>query len=162
MRKRGQLQISFGMIFSIIIIIATLAVAGFILSRFMNLSTDVSCKLFYRDLQNDITKAWQEDTISKTFTYTVPSSVEEVCFGNATESVLQVKDKERFDEFSFYARPRSNLYFYPRLDGCKDGEFTYILEHMRPEGFFCTPVKNGKISVKLMKTLSDKLVRLST
>ena len=44
---RGQIQLSFGMIFSIIIIIATIAVAFYVISTFMDTSRCIDVENFY-------------------------------------------------------------------------------------------------------------------
>ena len=51
MEKRGQIQLSFSVIFSIIIIIATLAVAGYVIVKVLNVGNNVECKILYQDLQ---------------------------------------------------------------------------------------------------------------
>ena len=94
MDKKGQVQLSFGMIFSIIIIVATLAVAGYITVKFLNTGTSVSCKLFYSDLQKKIDKAWYEDFTHDVFSANAPRGVKEVCFGNSTQVLLKSEDEE--------------------------------------------------------------------
>lgn len=162
MKKRGQLQLSFGMIFSIILIVVTLAVAGYFITQALGIFTKVNCKLFYEDLQRDIDKAWYADgSTSKLFIGQIPSSANGVCFGNSSSSILESKDREKFDEFSFLVAKGGNMFFYPKKDSCKEGEVSYKLKHARFSGFFCVPVNNGKVSIKLAKKVEDALVQIS-
>lgn len=159
-RRKGQVQLSFGMIFSIMIIIATLAIAGYVIVKFLNLQSNVSCKLFYSDLQKKVDKAWYEDFSSSTFNKEAPRGIDKVCFGNSTQKVFDLDEQKIFDEIEFYAEKDSNLFFYP-LNGCKQDEFTFQIKHVNIDGFFCSVAKDGKISVKLNKGINDALVRLS-
>ncbi len=157
--NKGQMQLSFGMIFSIIIIVATLAIAGYVIIKFLNLQSNISCKLFYSDLQNKVNKAWYEDFTSSTYTKEVPRGISNVCFGNFTQKISE-KDREIIEEIEFYAERESNLFFYP-LSVCKQNEFAFQIVHSYTNSFFCIPVKEGKVSFKLNKSISDPLVRLS-
>ena len=59
MEKRGQIQISFGMIFSIIIIIAIVAVSIYVITIFLDFNKCGKVVLFYEDLEEEIQKAWE-------------------------------------------------------------------------------------------------------
>ena len=54
MKKRGQLQISFGMIFSIILIIAFVALAVYVIMIFLDTGKCANTGLFKNDLQQEI------------------------------------------------------------------------------------------------------------
>ncbi|MBI2631530.1 hypothetical protein HYW75_00825 [Candidatus Pacearchaeota archaeon] len=164
MKKRsditGQFQLSFGMIFSIMIIIATLAIAGYVTIKFLNLENNISCKLFFDDLQKKIDKAWYEDFSSSTYSNKVPRGIDKICFGNSTQKAQNEGDQKILDEIEFYAKKDSNLLFYP-LNGCKQDEFTFQIKHVKIDGFFCSESKSGNINIKLNKGISDALVKLS-
>ena len=59
--KRGQIQLSFGMIFSIIIIIATLAVGSYVIYYFWQLNNKLECQLYKNEIQKQIDKIWAAD-----------------------------------------------------------------------------------------------------
>ena len=59
MNKRGQIDISFGMIFSIILIIAVVGVAFYVINNFIELKKCTEIGLFYDDLKKYIDEAWQ-------------------------------------------------------------------------------------------------------
>ncbi len=161
MRKRGQIQLSFGMIFSIIIIVASIAVAGYIIVKFLDIGANVSCKLFYSDLQKKIDKAWNEDLSSSIYDGKVPAGISKVCFGNYTQKTLEQKDQEIRDEIEFFAKKGNNLFFYPIKNNCKESEFEYQLKHIDTNGFFCVNVIEGKASLKINKEINDALVEIS-
>jgi len=162
MNKGGQIQISFGMIFSIIIIIVTIAIAGYVISQFIIQKDNISCKLFQRDLQNAIDKAWAEDLTSRDFKADgLPEDLEKICFGNSSLQISSKEDKEAFDEFKLYSGPKSNMLFYPADGGCKDSASANTLEHVETDSFFCVESKGGEAKIKLTKGRFDKFVKLS-
>ncbi|MBX4212317.1 hypothetical protein KW787_02575 [Candidatus Pacearchaeota archaeon] len=159
--KRGQLQISFGMIFSIIIIIATVAIAFYVINYFIKTSNNLSCKMFHKDLQDRITSAWNGEISQDTYISSVPMGVKEVCIGDLTNPPANVNDKEEYDSFKQYSVPKSNFFFYPRESACNEGGFSYRLDHIKSDRFFCITSQQGKASIKISKGISDSLVTLS-
>lgn len=163
MIKKGQLQISFGVMFSIIIIIATLAIAGYVIVKFLSTSEDVECKIFYDDLQKKIDEAWGSDgSVAYQFSKKAPMKTEKVCFGFINQSLLDSKDKAAFDTLNEYSNPNSknNLFFYP-INSCGESAFAFSLKHVKSDGFFCAFFSDGKANVKITKGAFDALVKLS-
>ncbi len=159
MQKRAQLQLSFGVIFSIIIIVATLAVAGYIIVKFLNTDSNVQCKLFVQDLQTKINSAWASDGASSyVFTEDVPSGVQQVCLGYLNASASSQADQSVQTGLHNYAPLRNNFFFYPR-SSC-GGSFYNVLQHTDINGFFCFPTQNGKASITVSKGSFDALVKL--
>ena len=157
MAKRGQLQISFGVIFSIIVIIFTLAVAGYIIIKFYDLGVSVSCKTYYQDLQEKIDKAWaSQGEVRDVFSKGEPSGVKSICFGNMSQ-LSNAEDSDEFEDFKFYAKVDSDMFFSPR-SVCDSGTFTYDLKHAKTDSFFCVNAGEG---VKLTKGEFDSVVKLS-
>ncbi|MEK6928854.1 MAG: hypothetical protein AABW65_02785 [Nanoarchaeota archaeon] len=161
MRKKGQIQLSFGVIFSIIIVIATLAVAGYVLIKFVSIGKDATCKIFYSNLQSKIDNAWNEDVSSDVYTYELPKEIEKVCFGNHTAVITDNKDRDAYNKIKEKARAESNMAFYPLDKVCKDSTFTYQLKHVKINEFFCVPVLNGEASVKIIKESREALVKIA-
>jgi len=161
--KKAQLQISFGVMFSIIIIIATLAIAGYVIVKFLSTSEDVECKIFYSDLQKKIDEAWGSDgSAAYPFSKKTPGKTEKICFGFINQSLLDSKDKAVFDALNEYSNPNSknNLFFYP-INSCGESAFAFSLKHIKSDGFFCVPVSGGEANVKIAKGTFDALVKLS-
>ncbi|GAH39661.1 unnamed protein product, partial [marine sediment metagenome] len=82
MKKRGQLKLSFGMIFSIILIIIFIAFAFFAVKKFLNIGTSAQIGKFKNDLQSDIDRIWRGSQGSEEQEYFLPSKVKYVCFVN--------------------------------------------------------------------------------
>ena len=158
MNEKGQIQISFGMIFSIIIIIATVAVGFYVITYFLNLSSCTKVGLFWNSLNEEVDKAWNSDISQKVFSREIPSGITHVCFGNFSQMVFEV-DKKIFSELKDYGGTERNAYLYPPGKAC-DIAF-YNLRHAKTDNFFCIPAMSGKIDVKIVKTNFDALVKLS-
>ena len=78
--KRGQFQISFGMLFSIILIIAFVAVAIYVIMFFLKMKKCSEISLFVKDLQEKIDRAWSSEESDFLFTRSLPSGIKKVCF----------------------------------------------------------------------------------
>ena len=80
MNKRGQMHLSFGMIFSIILIIAFVAFATYGILKLLAFQQDAKYHQFIDDLSSDIDKVWKSSQGSQEFTYSIPSSISGICF----------------------------------------------------------------------------------
>ena len=160
MRKEGQFNISFGMIFSIIVIIAILGVAFYVITNFISLSECTNIGLFYNDLKNHIDKAWRATIHEEVFVGKLPSDIELVCFGNSTTSPDR-KYRDEYNKLVGESRGReSNLFLYPPQNACDSNLYSLKLEHITVDSFFCISVKNGKVEIKTKKDRFDALVKI--
>jgi len=75
MDKKGQLKLSFGMMFSILLIIIFIAFAIFGIGKF-----ELQYSSFTQDLQHDIIQMARSSQGSNVVSYTLPSKVESICF----------------------------------------------------------------------------------
>lgn len=161
MEKRAQIQLSFGVIFSIIIIVVTLAVAGYIIAQFVGLSASVSCKLYHADLQERIDKAWNaQGNTRDVFEDSTPAKTEIVCFGSVNQTLTESKYIEEQADIADRARSGSNMFFYP-TSACESDGFSFKLNHIKTDGFFCIDVVKGKSIVKIDKGSFETLVKIS-
>lgn len=88
------MQISFGMIFSIILIIVFLAFAFFGIMKFGEIQNNVLINKFVDNLNNDIDKMWKSSRGAQEVTYDLPKKIKEVCFKDyEKENVYFVSDK---------------------------------------------------------------------
>lgn len=78
--KKAQMKISFGMIFSIMLIVSFLAFGFFAIQKFLGMQENIIMKKFVDDFQNDIDKMWKSTQGSKEIKYTVPKDITLVCF----------------------------------------------------------------------------------
>lgn len=139
MRKRGQIDLSFGMIFSIILIIVFIAFAFYAIMKVIEMQKNVQVKNFVNDFQDDINKVWQSAQASEKKTYSVPKEIEQVCI----------------DEFAM-------LYFEPLGSGQgTTKELNHLdIAQITSEGIFCVDVVDGKFEIYMKKDFGDKLVKL--
>jgi hypothetical protein len=141
-RKRGQIKMSFGMIFSIILIIFFVAFAFIVIKNFIGLQSSVTTKQFSDNLQKDVNVVWNSAQATQQKSYNMPSSVKEVCFTNdPTGDVVIYDDKG-------YANPGGNI---ENLN----------LTAMTPRGDLCFNVVDGKINLVLKKDFGENLVTIS-
>jgi len=133
MNKEGQLKLSFGMIFSIFLIIVFIFFAIYAIQNFLGFQEDVKVKQFYDNLQNDVDKAWKSTKASKIVEYNLPEDVERVCFSN--------------DEFQ-------NVLLYGDLTSAEK------IEHLSVESNFCVDNLVGKTSFTLEKEYGESLVKV--
>lgn len=91
MEKKGQLNISFGMIFSIILVIAFLAFGFYAISNFISFQDQLVMKRFQENFQADLTKSWKDEVSTREVTYPVLSSVDSVCIVDSRRQTHNVE-----------------------------------------------------------------------
>ena len=132
------MEISFGMIFSVILIIFFLAFAFYAIRKFIELQQSVQIETFLSDFQEDINKMWKSPQGSQTSIYTLPKKIIAVCFTD--------------DEFI-------NLEFTSETiipgDYIENLNIKAITENENP---FCVENLNGKISFIISKEYGETLV----
>lgn len=77
--KKAQIKLSFGMIFSIIIIIFILTFAFWGIKKVMGIQQSALISKFESDFQDDITTMWSGPQGQQTVSYTLPNKIEGVC-----------------------------------------------------------------------------------
>jgi hypothetical protein len=144
MNQRGAMELSFGMIFAIILIAAFIAFAFFGIKSFMAVQEQVKYRQFTEDLQSDVDKIWKSAQASKQVSYLVPSKVKEVCFEN---------------------KETKNLIFNPRNPDFANQTIKNLdVELMFPEEFstpVCIKTKEGSVSLRLSKDYNRNFVNIS-
>ena len=170
MNKRGQqvFGMSFGVIFSIILIVFILVVAGIAINHFLNLKKCTQLGLFIEDFSNeggDIYTAWNSQKFTDEFDYALPSSLDYVCFANLSNTVKggSVENKV-YSDISIYKLSSGNMFFYPKEKACnmpyvnvKHIDINKITESKNP---YCIPIKNSKITIQIEKGFNEGLVTL--
>lgn len=159
MGNKGQLQISFGMIFSIIIIIATLAVSGYVIYYFVNLSNCTNVGLFYKSIEERVNEAWNSPITRSNFEANIPGGVKYVCFGNLSLTP-RADSREQFENLVKYRSSGANMFLYPVVNPCGNYLPNYKLDNAQAKEFFCLPVKSGKINIVIQKDSMDSKVWL--
>jgi len=130
------MKLSFGMIFSIILIIFFLAFAFYGIRSLLKTQKEAEIQKFMNDFQNDVTQLWKETQGSKEVEYSLPGSIEAVCFTD--------------NEYE-------NLFFEPDEHAGKKIEYIDIGE----EDPYCVENENGKVNMILKKAYGTYLVEIS-
>ncbi len=140
---RGQMKISFGMIFSIILIVIFLAFAFYAIRKFLEFQDDLKIEKFFDDLQSDVDKTWAGALSSDSREYSLPNKIKSVCFTD--------------DEYE-------NLFFQSEniIKGTN-------IEHIDIEAItnngkndpFCILNENGKTQMTIKKDFGEILVNIT-
>ncbi len=73
--KKGQIKLSFGMMFSIILIIFFIAFAFFAIQKFLGLGNTISIGKFVEDFQLNVDKLWEGVKGSQESEYFLPKKL---------------------------------------------------------------------------------------
>jgi len=160
-QTRAQVKLSFGMIFSIILIIVFIALVFFVIMKFLDLGETINVGKFADDFQSDVDKLWKGDQGSQENEYSLPKKIGQICFVDLLESEKGAyKNEDFYEAFERYSSDK-NLFFYPigstELNGLK-------IEHIdfgenNPN---CFEVKNGKVKIGIEKDFDDELVSVDS
>lgn len=134
------MQISFGMVFTIILVAIFIAFAFYAIRAFLNFQKDVQTKQFFENVQSEADKMFQSSYGSKQVSFNLPSNVEKVCFQNT---------------------PEDNVF----LD-LKNGYEEKTIEHLNMEAILngkeetCATVVENKLSLTFSKEYGENLVTI--
>ncbi len=164
MVKKAQMQISFGMIFSIILIIVFLGFAFYAIKTFLGFQDESKAGKFIDDLRSDIDRIWNSAVSSERGEYFVPSGADFVCFidfssdAGGENSFLYSEIKNGVDYVN------SNFAFYPvEFTGFESAEIEHldIEKTTVDENPLCIKTSNGKVSFILKKDYGENLVTIA-
>tara|TARA_Y100000310_G_scaffold344558_1_gene457965 strand:+ start:3158 stop:3667 length:510 start_codon:yes stop_codon:yes gene_type:complete len=166
MQKRGSIQISFGMIFSIIIIIAIVGTAIYAITSFVGIGKATEMALFHQEFQESVNDVWATSITNKIVKFGLPTGIELVCFGSLESNNINQDYSGEFDELRRYSnnldKQNANRFIYP-IDKAGDFTFSKVEKIDLSEldtGFECFEVRNGELKVRLVKGQNDALVKL--
>jgi len=138
--KRGQMKMSFGMIFSIILIVIFIVIAFYAIQKFMSLQKNIQINQFADSLKSDVDKMWRGSQGSQEFKYSLPSKTKSVCFVKDEFENLVIKDNEGASLL------RTTI------------EHIDIEKMLGSSNLFCLEIENNKISLILKKEYGQTLV----
>ena len=139
--KRGQMKLSFGMIFSIFLIIIFIAFAVYAITKFINLQKKIQIESFAKNLQTDVDRAWgPAGRTSSNETYSLPNKVEAVCFTNNEFNNLMFRSSKLID--------RKNII---HID---------VLKITGSENPYCISNTDGKVKLIISKDFGEDLVTI--
>ena len=166
MNKRGAIELSFGMIFSVILIIAIVGVAVYAITAFLDIGKTSQLGLFHQRFQETVDDVWASSITNRIVSFALPSSIKLVCFGNLAGSSYNPQYEEEFQELKRYSsnfeQQNTNRFLYPSDKG---GEFAYKkVEKVDlsglTNGFDCFNVNSGAVKIRLVKDEFDQLVKI--
>lgn len=162
--KRSQeiFGMSFGMIFSIILIVFFIVIAFIAIRHFLSIQDCAKVGIFLSELQDNVDKAWlAPDVKSSEFNVVLPSGIKKVCFSNVSNRFRGI-DSELGIEIDIY--PEYNMFLFPLNKACdmsensiKHLDINYITRQNNP---YCIPVNNGKAVIIIEKESNEPLVKI--
>lgn len=154
LEKRGQevFGMSFGMIFTIILIIAVVSVGIYAIVSFIGWSNCQKIANFYDKLQSEVTIAWSSRNYDQVpNNLFVPSGITKVCFGTLDQTAVGDDETIKRSYTYIYRSKPPNVFLYPSKKAC-DGVLDRVtINNLNTSSFFCVPVNkpNGKVEVKI-------------
>jgi len=163
-KAQGQIMgLSFGMIFSLLLIVFFIVVAFFVIKEFLVVEDCAKVGIFIDKLESDVKKAWNSQYVSHDFQGVLTSKIKAVCFADLS-SGLKGPVVEIGEEIKIYKSKEANMFFYPIKKSC-DMPY-HLIEHLdideitSNENPYCIPVVKGGTRFKIIKDLGEGLVRV--
>lgn len=141
-RKHGSIELSFGTIFSIILIIAFISVAFYAIIKFLDFQNAIKIAKFGDDLQKYIDDLRKSDHGSYNKEYSLPLKIQSVCF---------INDEEGFENMIFVSKEIIEGKFINYID---------IQATVGSSDRACFENKNGKVNMTLKKDLGENFVTI--
>jgi uncharacterized protein (UPF0333 family) len=161
--KRSQMEMSFGFIFSMILIVVFIVVAFIAIKAFLGVQCNVGTSNFLYNLQQEVDRIYAGAGEDTTFKGTVSGNckIDYICFFNP-EIGQSGKFTQIYDDLNGNVIGGHNLYFYP----IKQADIPSIkLNHINMTSFdsnpHCVNIENGVINLNLQKNSDEVLVRVS-
>lgn len=168
MRKigdRGQINMSFGMIFSIILIILFLAFAFYAIKKLLDIQEKMTIANFIDDLSTDVDEMWKGSQGSQPKTYNLPKKIEYVCFIDFATEEGSGEYIDFYEEINKYFKHEENMVFYPlgSSKGLKSEKIEHIdLEKITQENNpYCIKNNKRKVKITIKKDFEEDLVIIS-
>jgi hypothetical protein len=163
MKQRGQMELSFGVIFSIFLIIVFVFVAGYVILNFIYpIQSQVGTSLFLNDLSSEIRKYYQspgggEKTISLKLG---GDKVTHICFYN-----FELSQKgpylDQYENIRENFGAEENFYFYPRkFAQPSSAQINYVDMNLsnNPE---CFEKSENGFDIRIKKSENEVFVKVS-
>ena len=171
--KRGQqvMGLSFSVIFSIILIIFFIVIAGIVIKAFWDSQNCAKIGIFVNDFDKKIEDVWQSKKIETKFVGMLPGSIEYVCFVNLsetlnTENIEIYEDLQTYTELNYGQTDSSdNMFLYPTKKACDIP--AHLIDHLdmeyitRQKNPYCILVDNGEIVIDIEKQYNERFVKIS-
>ncbi len=140
MKKGAQMKLSFGMIFSIFLIIVFLSFSVYAIIKFINMQQSIQIGTFKNNLQADINTMWQSQQGSREVEYRLPKKIDAVCFIDDDYQNLMLVSENPID-----GKNIENI----------------NIEEITSGGDYCIGNVDGKVSMTLVKDYGESLVKIT-
>lgn len=163
-KSQQSIGMSFGVIFSIILIIFFLLISFIAIRAFLGTKDCTQVGIFLSDFESEVTNTWNSQGVATDFKRTLPTEVEYVCFIDFSKNP-KGEFKDIYNRLSYYEGSGANLFFYPKDSACNTAY--KIIKHLDMETITksinpnCVPVEKGVIRMNLEKGFNDRLVKVS-
>jgi len=169
MDKRGVIEMSFQMIFSLILIAAFLYAAFVGIKYFMGTADQVKINLFVSDLQSKVDSAYMTTEISQTYSFSLPARIKSVCFADPTltKNMLSTECKDFETYIPTFKSSGMNMFFCPASEAWKVGAPIYAKIQCKGKNCLSFPrmpycIKNtGKFSISIEKNYGEQVIKLT-
>ena len=158
------MKLSFGMIFSIILIIIFIAFAFWGIMKFLDYQKKIQIGQFINYFQEDVDKMWKGSHGSVEKTYNLPKSVDYVCFTDFSKQGLGV-NSELYSDFQLVSSgEESNMFFYPvsAAQGLESVRVNHIdiVKITEQENPYCINTE-GEVEMSIKINIGDTLVTIT-
>jgi hypothetical protein len=163
-KSQGVFDMSFTMIFSIILIVFFIIVAFIAIKYFLNYQRTAQIGLFLDDFKSEVNKVFNsESTLNYYFNSTLPKYIEQVCIVNLQTAIFNAttKEKEIYDHIKIKENVdfQKNVYLYSpsKAISMKWKQIDNIKTISNPK---CYPVIKGRVSIKMERNFENPYVLL--
>ena len=157
------MKLSFGMIFSVILIAIFLAFSVFAIQKFLEIQDAAQVSKFSSNLQEDIDKIWRGSQGSIEKEYTIPKGVTYVCFTDYS-SGKKGKYIVVYDSLLQTYFEKENFFFYPLGSGLglnsKEVKHIDLEKTTENENPFCIENLDNKLKLIIKKNFGEVLVTI--
>lgn len=162
-RKSGQVELSFGMIFSIILIIAFVAFTVYGIFKFLEFRDSAQVLDFERNFQVHIKTKWAGTEGTENHEYILPEKIKSVCFINNKGRITADSEMKKEIEL-MNLDDEANLFFSPRDSAGDEGstkiDYLNIEDITKLENPYCISTKNGRLKLTIQKSYGESSVRV--
>ena len=162
--RKGQMNLSFGMMFSIILIIVFIAFAFFAIGKFLDIQKAAKTGQFIDALKTDVNRMWKSSQGSQQVNYSLPTSVDYLCFADF-EAVKKGVNQSLYYDLNFVYFEKNNMIFYPV--GSAGGIDAIKLENINlakitsSDNPYCIKNAKGKIKLTIKKNIDESTVTIT-
>ncbi len=161
--KRGQIKLSFGVIFSLFLIGVFVFVAFYVMMIIMDLGETVKTSMFIDDLQDKIDEYYNSAGGGKSeVSFELKKEkINFICFFNSSLELIGPYD-EQYEEITKSHYKKDNFYFHPRRYADPNSA---TIKHVKMNAFdenpYCVEKENGKFKFIVEKKQNEAKVKIS-